>query len=257
MNVTSGRALADSPVTDAMVDEFVDQQTRAFQRFLRERIASRVSAEILTEEILERMERVGEEMDRRTEVFAMVVSAIAELTFGLGETNTVSLEKSQSLTGKNAVDATNQIATRIQKNEIRNKEAKRELISSIDLVSSSVVGSALYPGANTFASQLKYCRDKSYILAFKESGNHYRYPSFQIDFAGQRIWPAVKRANTMMKAASSPWSVLDWWVNPNPFLDGEATPISTVGVSDDADRLVLDEAEIALLISTQFGHDTF
>ncbi|MEU3472677.1 hypothetical protein [Rhodococcus sp. NPDC006774] len=136
---------------------------------------------------------------------------------------------------------------------------RQSLAARVEMSPASVVEAVICPDPDSGAASLEHIRRQGHLLGFRELGNDtgYLYPSFQIDFHGHRIWPEIKLANSLMRAQENPWAVLRWWVSPNPFLDGDATPISTVGVSDDQDRLVLSEAEIALLISTQFGHDTF
>lgn len=96
---------------------------------------------------------------------------------------------------------------------------KADLVSRIEMSSPSAVAEALRLDSTPHGSQLDLWRERSLLLGF-HSDDRYHYPTFQFDIDRYRIWPAVERANTMLKAAENPWAVLAWWLRDNTFLDG-------------------------------------
>lgn len=83
---------------------------------------------------------------------------------------------------------------------------------------------------------------RAHLIRLKRKDGGIQLPTFQFDEKGKTI-PVVMQVNEFFNAEQDPWGAASWWLGRNTWLEGNATPASTIGKMDD--ELFLELARAA------------
>ncbi|BCN51946.1 hypothetical protein RE9425_03360 [Prescottella equi] len=120
--------------------------------------------------------------------------------------------------------------------ETERDDWKQDQLSCFDLIESDP----------DLADELALFREEGALIGVRRAGR-WQYPDFQFDPETGAVRPEIAKGNLLMGASADPWGTLNWWTSPNSFIRGDLSPMQLV-LADD-----LNEAEVELLIETQFG----